>query len=75
MITSAARTISGTIVDLLTEPRHLKAAKAEFKQRTGGGIGGKTWIAPLCDYPPPINHRWPEYVMTPRGRREWVIPA
>ncbi len=42
MITSAGRTIAGTILDLLTEPAHLKAAKAEFKQRTGGGIGGKS---------------------------------
>ncbi len=40
MITSAARTIAGTILDLLTDPAHLAAARAEFDERTGGGIGG-----------------------------------
>ena len=34
---------------------------AEFERRTGGGIGGTDWIAPLCDYEPPIYFRWPEY--------------
>ena len=33
----------------------------------------RNWIAPLCDYEPPIHFRWPEYVTTPRGR-EWWIP-
>ena len=32
------------------------------------------WIAPLCDYDPPVNFRWPEYVTTPRGR-DWWIPS
>jgi aminobenzoyl-glutamate utilization protein B len=75
MVDCAGKTIAGTIIDLMTDPRHLAAAKAEFETRTGGGIGGKHWIAPLCDYPAPIHYRWPEYVTTPRGRREWVIPT
>ena len=51
-----------------------EAAKDEFVDRTGGGIGGSNWIAPLCDYEPPIHFRWPEYVTTPRGR-DWWIPT
>ena len=74
MITVASKTIALTIVDLLARPALLAAAKAEFVERTGGGIGGTKWLPPLCDYPPPIDFRWPEYVTTPRARREWVIP-
>jgi len=51
-----------------------EAARREFIERTGGGIGGSRWIAPLCDYKPPIDFRWPEYVTTRRGR-DWWIPA
>jgi aminobenzoyl-glutamate utilization protein B len=75
MVRTAARVIAGTILDLLSDPRHLAAARAEFVERTGGGINGSRWIPPLCDYAPPVDFRWPEYVTTPRGRREWVIPA
>jgi aminobenzoyl-glutamate utilization protein B len=75
MISVAGKTIALTVLDLLQDKAALAAAKAEFIDRTGGGVGGKKWIAPLCDYPPPIHFRWPEYVSTPRGRREWVIPA
>ncbi|MCK6453470.1 MAG: amidohydrolase [Alphaproteobacteria bacterium] len=75
MISVTAQTIGMTVLDLLGEPALLQAAKAEFVERTGGGIGGSNWIAPLCDYDPPIHYRWPEYVETPRGRREWVIPT
>lgn len=75
MTAVAAQTVGMTIIDLLSEPALLAAARQEFVTRTGGGIGGKSWIAPLCDYPPPIHLCWPEYVETPRGRREWVIPT
>jgi aminobenzoyl-glutamate utilization protein B len=75
MISVAGKTIALTVLDLLQDKAALAAAKAEFIDRTGGGVGGKKWIAPLCDYPPPIHFRWPEYVSTPRGRLEWVIPA
>ena len=73
-IYSAARTISYTILDLLTCPDELAEAKREFIERTGGGIGGTTWTPPLCDYPPPIHFRWPEYITTPRGQ-DWWIPS
>jgi aminobenzoyl-glutamate utilization protein B len=70
----AAKAIGLTVVDLLSDSEALAAANREFETRTGGGIGGKNWIAPLCDYEPPIDFRWPEYVTTERGE-EWWIPA
>jgi aminobenzoyl-glutamate utilization protein B len=70
----AARTIGMTLLDLLVNRNALDAARREFEERTGGGVGGEHWIPPLCDYAPPIHFRWPEYVTTPRGE-EWWIPA
>ncbi len=70
----AARTIGMTVLDLLRDQRALAAARREFEERTGGGVGGEHWIPPLCDYAPPIHFRWPEYVTTPRGEA-WWIPA
>lgn len=74
MIVSASKTVGMTVIDLLTQPELLKRAQDEFKERTGGGVNGTKWEAPLCDYEPPIDYRWPEYVTTERGH-EWVIPA
>ena len=74
MLDVAAQTIGMTMVDLLTDGTSLAAAQVEFIERTGGGKGGSKWIPPLCDYPPPIHFRWPEYIETVRGR-EWVIPT
>jgi aminobenzoyl-glutamate utilization protein B len=76
MIATASRSIAGTIVDLLTSPELRQAARSEFERRTGGGVGGKEWIPPLLerDFRPPIDYRWPEYVITARGE-EWWIPA
>ena len=37
---SAARTIGYTVLDLMACPDELARAKAEFAERTGGGIGG-----------------------------------
>jgi aminobenzoyl-glutamate utilization protein B len=71
-----AKTIAATFLDLLTEPALLKQAQDEFGERTGGGIGGAQWVAPLLpkDFKPPIDLRWPEYVQTSRGE-EWWIPT
>jgi aminobenzoyl-glutamate utilization protein B len=74
MIDCASKTIGCTVIDLLDDGETLAAARQEFEQRTGGGIGGSLWQAPLCDYDPPIDFRWPEYVTTERGR-EWWIPG
>ena len=72
MIDCAAKTIGCTIIDLLVDDKMLAAAQQEFVQRSGGGIGGKNWQAPLCDYDAPINFRWPEYVTTERGHSWWI---
>lgn len=74
MIFVASKTIAATFLDLLNDQRLLNSCKQEFDERTGGGVGGTNWIAPLCDYDPPINFRWPEYVTTARGE-EWWIPT
>jgi len=73
-IITAAKTIGTTIVDLLTNPEGLAKAKAEFVERTGGGIGGSKWVSPLLpkDFYPPIDLPWPEYVTTQRGF-EWSL--
>ena len=74
MVVTAAKTVALTALRLLEDEAAREAAQREFVERTGGGVGGSKWIAPLCDYPPPIDFRWPEYVTTPRGR-EWWIPT
>ena len=72
----AGKTIAATLLDLFTMPGELEKAQAEFNQRTGGGIGGSQWVAPLLprDFKPPVDLRWPEYIETERGR-EWWIPT
>jgi aminobenzoyl-glutamate utilization protein B len=72
----AGKTIAGSFVDLLTDPAELEKAQAEFKERTGGGVGGSKWVGPLLpkDFYPPVDLRWPEYVTTVRGE-EWWIPT
>jgi aminobenzoyl-glutamate utilization protein B len=72
----AGKTMAATYIDLLTRPELLARARAEFNERTGGGIGGSRWVAPLLprDFKPPVDLRWPEYVTTPRGE-EWWIPT
>ena len=42
-----AKTIAATLLDLLTEPALLQKAQDEFRERTGGGVGGAKWVAPL----------------------------
>ncbi|MGR3570523.1 amidohydrolase [Brevirhabdus sp.] len=74
MVRSAARVLSLAALRLLQDKPARDAARAEFEARTGGGVGGDRWMAPLCDYAPPIHFRWPEYVETPRGR-DWCIPS
>jgi aminobenzoyl-glutamate utilization protein B len=73
MIGTAAKTIAGSLLELMQDRAMLDRAKAEFVERTGGGIGGERWLAPWCDYEPPLEFPWPEYIETPRGR-SWRIP-
>lgn len=74
-ILTAAKTIGASIVDLIIHPDDLASAKQEFVERTGGGVGGSKWVAPLLpkDFYPPIDLPWPEYVTTARGT-EWSLP-
>lgn len=74
MINTAAKVLTISALRILEDETARSAAMEEFKERTGGGMGGTHWIAPLCDYEPPIHFRWPEYVTTPRGH-DWWIPA
>jgi aminobenzoyl-glutamate utilization protein B len=74
MVQTAARVLAHSALRLLQDKAARDAAMAEFKERTGGGVGGDSWIAPLCDYEPPLGFAWPEYVETPRGR-DWHIPS
>ena len=71
-----AKTIACTFLDLLANPAELEAAQSEFRTRTGGGVGGTKWVAPLLprDFDPPVDLRWPEYITTVRGE-EWWIPT
>ena len=74
MVERAAEVLAVSALRLLEDRAARELAIEEFNDRTGGGIGGDCWMAPLCDYPPPIHFRWPEYVTTPRGR-DWWIPS
>lgn len=74
MVETASKVLALSALRLLEDEAARKATMDEFKARTGGGVGGSQWIAPLCDYEPPIHFRWPEYVTTARGR-EWWIPT
>jgi aminobenzoyl-glutamate utilization protein B len=71
-----AKTMAATMVDLFTDPATLAHARDEFRERTGGGVGGEKWVAPLLpkDFQPPIDLRWPEYITTARGE-EWCLPT
>lgn len=69
-VRTAARTIAGTMLDLLQQPAALARAHAEFIERKAVADDPAPW----CDYPAPIDHPWPEYMETPRGR-SWWIPA
>ncbi len=68
----AGKTIACTLLELLTNPVAVAAARAEFLERTSGA----RYIAPLLprDFTAPIEYRWPEYETTVRGE-DWWIPA
>src|SRR5690606_33113544 len=74
MVETASKVLALSALRILEDEAARTAAMEEFRQRTGGGVGGSSWIPPLCDYDPPVNFRWPEYVTTPRGR-DWWIPS
>ncbi|WP_119388835.1 amidohydrolase [Taklimakanibacter lacteus] len=69
-VATAARTIAGTMLDLLTDKEMLRRTRTEYEERLACDGETKPW----CDYAPPLDFPWPDYVETPRGR-EWWIPA
>ena len=74
MVERAAEVLALSALRLIEDKAARDSAWAEFESRTGGGIGGKLWCPPQCDYQPPVHFRWPEYVTTPRGR-DWWTPS
>lgn len=74
MVRAAARILARGALRVLQDGGLRRAARLEWEERTGGGIGGEHWLAPLCDYPAPIDFAWPEYVETVRGRH-WHLPG
>jgi aminobenzoyl-glutamate utilization protein B len=74
MIRTAAKVMAHAGIRILEDEAVRAEARREFNERTGGGINGSQWLEPLCDYPPPIAFRWPEYIETRRGH-EWWIPS
>ena len=74
MLRTASKVLALSALRILEDPKARDAAMAEFNDRTKGGVAGSDWIAPLCDYEPPIQFGWPEYVTTARGF-DWYIPT
>ena len=74
MVQVASKILAVSALRLIEDETARAEAKREFETRTGGGVGGSKWTAPLCDYEPPIHFAWPEYVETARGR-DWHIPS
>lgn len=60
----AAKVMGLSLLDLVLNPDQLKKAQDEFKERTGGGVGGSKWIPPLLpkELNPPIELNWPEWI-------------
>jgi aminobenzoyl-glutamate utilization protein B len=67
----AAKTLAGSLLDLLMRPAALAEARREFEER----LEREPHREPLLsrDHEPPLNLPWPEYVTTARGT-EWVNP-
>jgi aminobenzoyl-glutamate utilization protein B len=70
-VVCAARTIAGTLLDVLEQPELVAAAREEWERRTTG----PDRIEPLLEpgFEPPLDYPWPEYVTTERGTG-WVNP-
>jgi aminobenzoyl-glutamate utilization protein B len=70
-VVCAAKTLAGSLLDLLMRPAALAEARREFQER----LEREPHREPLLsrDHEPPLNLPWPEYVTTARGT-EWVNP-
>ncbi|WP_458791020.1 zinc-binding metallopeptidase family protein [Yoonia sp. MH D7] len=68
MVQAAAKVLAVSALRLLEDKEAREAAMEEFHRRKDIFD-----IPPLCDYAPPLDFAWPEYVETARGR-DWHIP-
>jgi aminobenzoyl-glutamate utilization protein B len=70
-VVCAAKTVAGSLLDLLRAPDVLERARAEFEER----VAGSPHREPLLprDFEPPLELPWPEWVTTERGTG-WVNP-
>ncbi|WP_296418412.1 amidohydrolase [Pseudooctadecabacter sp.] len=62
MVQVAAKVLAASALRLLEDADARQAAWDEFERRTG-----EATIPPLCDYDPPVQFSWPEYIETSRG--------
>ena len=71
----AAKAMALTLLDLLAKPGLLDTAQADWRERSGGGMGGSKWVAPLLpkDFAAPVDLKWLECVTTARGD-QWCVP-
>lgn len=69
MVQAAAKVLAVSALRLLEDENARESTMREFKKRKEAAD-----IKPLCDYQPPIDFAWPEYVETSRGR-DWHIPV
>jgi aminobenzoyl-glutamate utilization protein B len=69
MVQVAAKVLACSALRLLQDEDARAAATEEFNRRKA-----EYDIPPLCDYPAPIQFKWPEYVETRRGA-DWHIPT
>jgi aminobenzoyl-glutamate utilization protein B len=69
MVQTAASVLACSALRMLEDETARDDAMAEFERRKQ-----EFDIPPLCDYPAPIQFKWPEYVQTARGN-DWHIPT
>ncbi len=69
MVQVAAKVLACSALRLLEDETARAQAQDEMMRRKA-----EQDIPPLCDYPAPIQFKWPEYVETARGP-DWHIPT
>jgi aminobenzoyl-glutamate utilization protein B len=67
----AAKTLAGSMLDLLADPALLADAQREFQHRLEGNAHRDPLLPP--DHEAPLDLPWPEYVTTARGT-QWSNP-
>jgi aminobenzoyl-glutamate utilization protein B len=70
-VVCAAKTLAGSLLDLLMHPAAVAEARSEFEERLEAESHREALLP--TDHEPPVNFPWPEYVTTARGT-EWVNP-